>query len=476
VAGAVSAVLGAACSQSAATALPPAIDAGVARDAGASDAPLGEPTASPNEWVIGVTNSLTGGLRSLGPGLHNAWSVAETYVNAYGGILGKPVHFVEIDDETDDDTQADQGAVVIGVANQLIAQNPMAVIGPNGSAQVNSVWKLFQAHQILELSATATSVAFATLPDDAGPADRYFFRTVPADDRQGIALALLAQVGSAGAISPDAGATAPDGGPGIACPRLAAYYYANAYGSPMYNAFKQRFPGQIVSEGSLTEGQASYVAEATAIYAAKPDCLAMILYDADGDNFMRALLAQYGGERLPFIMGTDGVYTSTFLSSGLASPTADAGTTVAEGVYGTTWDSDPTESPDYQFFRGLYTTAFPLPPGETNLPTGASNEFDAAMLIALSIAQSGGQGGPKLRDALLAITNPSTPNVQGVGPAKLTQALEYIQNGDPIDYIGASGPCDIAPATGSVSGGYIFWQVKNGTFVTLRHVRASELQ
>jgi ABC-type branched-subunit amino acid transport system substrate-binding protein len=446
------------------------------------------PDASANEIVIGVSNSLTGGLSGIGGPLHKAWTVAQTYVNANGGILGKNLRFVELDDATDDDTQSDDGGVVTGVAEKLLALNPAAVIGPNGSAQVDTVWQLFQQNHVVEISGTATSVEFETLPGDASPNDRYFFRTVPADDAQGKALALLAQLGPAGA-----GGALPDGGPlpaggagsvdggGNACPTIALLYYSNAYGIPMSQVFKSSFPGTVVADQQLTEGEADgFSKQIKAISDAKADCLAMILYDTDGDAFLEAYQAavQSGtASPLPaFVMGTDGVYDSTFLQSGLATPNSPPQTTIVEGMYGTNPDSNPTDpvnEPNYQFFKDLYVTEFPLPPGQVDVDAFASNEFDAAMLLALSVEKAGtATDGPAIRDALLSITN-GAGKVHG--PADLTGALEDILNGQAITYTGASGPCRLDPATGNTTAGYIIWQIQNGNFVTLKHIPASGL-
>ncbi len=452
----------------------------------------GPPEADAGVITIGVSNSLTGGLSSTGPALHDAWTVAQTYINSNGGILGRNVQFVEMDDQSDDNTQSDDGGVITGVAQKLLALKPAGVIGPQGSAQVNTVWQLFQAAHVVEISAEATSVEFEALPNDAGPDARYFFRTVPADELQGKALALLAQLGPAGAggFAPDGGPLSggnPDGGGDAGganyCSTLALLHYANAYGGPMSTVFKAHFPGSVVTEQTLTEGEAdNFPAQIAAIHAANPQCLAMILYDTDGDAFLQAYQAAYPGPFPFFIMSTDGVYDSTFLTTGLSSPSAPPSSTIVEGVYGTNPDSNPNDSinaPHYNFFQNLYLTEFPLPAGQTtaNFPTTypyAANEFDAAMLLALSIEKAGtATDGQAIRDALLAITNGSG---KLHGPEDLTGALQDILSGQEITYTGASGPCRLDPSTGNTTAGYIIWEVVNGSFVTLQHIPAQTVE
>ncbi|HEY2513503.1 MAG TPA: ABC transporter substrate-binding protein [Polyangiaceae bacterium] len=441
------------------------------------------PDAGGTTWVIGVSNSLTGGLQGIGQPLHNAWTVAQTYVNANGGILGKNLEFVEIDDASDENTASDDGGFISGVAQQLLNRGVAAVIGPNGSSQVGTVDQLFYNAKVIELTATATSTTLST----AQPAgDRYLFRTVPADDLQGAAVARLAELGPSGISPSDAGAAntedAGDGGgsgsgglPG--CQKMALFYYTNAYGAPMATVIKSKFAPSggatsIVADVQTdTAVHTDYSTEIKTITDAHPDCLAMVLYDDVGDAFLRQLTQTVNP--LPFwIMGTDGVYTQSFIDNGRTNPADKTSPTVVEGVYGTNPDTNPTDNPDYQFFKNLYTASYPLPAGQ-DVPAYASNEFDAAILIALAIQKAGGVSDHvKLRDSLLAISN-GKGRVHGAG--QLTQAIEDIQNNFEIDYSGASGFSTLDPNSGGVTAGYIIWHVENGQFVTLKHLKPTEL-
>ena len=189
-----------------------------------------------------------------------------------------------MDDATDDDTQSDDGgAIVTGVAEKLIALNPAAVIGPNGSAQVDTVWQLFQSRRMVEISGTATSVEFETLPDDAGPDDRYFFRTVPHGRRRRAREGPRPPPRSARVRAGAGGVAAPTGGPlplppdgrrrrrrrrmGVAATRGVVSTYlpdggssstiSNAYGIPMCPGLQGELPsGTIVAtDQQIDEGK-----------------------------------------------------------------------------------------------------------------------------------------------------------------------------------------------------------------------------
>ncbi len=446
---------------------------------------------APSAWTIGVSNATTGGLSFAGTPIHNGWTVAEYVVNSNGGILGKPIKFVELDDETDDNTQADDGRVVTGVATQLVGDGVAAVIGPNGSAQVLTVEDLFFQKQMLEVTASATSddLTDAQPPMDAD-GGRFLFRTVPTDSFQGRALAFLANLGAAGADAlADSGAPLPnlcmDAGaaPGGAadagaagCPTLAVLYYSNAYGTPMESVLEQDYEGSVVARVAVDSTvKADYTAEIEAIVDANPACLAMIVYNDVADAFLLQLAIALNLPNGPFpftIMGTDGIYDAQFIANGRAVPTATESHSVAEGTYGTDPDSDPVGSKDYSFFASQYALLYPLPAGASEVAPYASNEFDAAMLIALAIAQAGGTSDRvKLRDAFYRVSNGMGASH---GASDLLLALSDIQAGRPVSYSGASGPCVMDPY-GNVKGGYILWRVLNGELVTLRHVSFCEL-
>jgi ABC-type branched-subunit amino acid transport system substrate-binding protein len=258
---------------------------------------------------------------------------------------------------------------------------------------------------------------------------------------------------------------------------MALLYYANAYGTPMATVIKSKFApaggaATIVADVQTdTTVHNSYSQEINQITTAHPDCLAIILYDDVADAFMRQLNATVSP--LPFwVMGTDGVYTQSFIDNGRANPADKTLPTVAEGVYGTNPDTNPPDDQDYQFFKDLYNGSYPLAAG-ADVPAYASNEFDGAMLMALAIAEAGGVSDKvKLRDALLSISN-GKGKVHGA--SQLLTALQDISNGIEIDYSGASGFTSIDANTGGVTAGYIVWHVENGQFVTLKHFKPTDL-
>ncbi len=439
---------------------------------------------------IGVAIALSGDLKGTGVSLQNAALVAEQQLNAYGGILGRPVVFDVKDDQTDD------GTILQGVVNDLLNSHVSAMLGPIGSTQVNVAQKLTYAAKTIEITATATS---PILSDAQPPTDRYLFRTVPNDLLQAKALAIFAFAGpslfsgDAGTTPPvDAGADAGSVTPSGACRKMAIIYNNDDYGVPFEAALKTNFqdpsragPGAVVSEQPIpTDVQASYTAQVNAIQTASPDCLAMIVYDPAGDELLREIRASQTGGGISknlLIIGTDGSFTNDFIVNGQTQKGVASSPSVTEGVYGTNPDPNPTQINGYGDFQNLYLAQFALDPGATQLPGQVANFYDAAILAALAIEKAGGTGDPvAIQKALFAVARGTNqPNTQVVGPGNIGDALNYIHQGVDINYEGASGSCDF-DENGDVLGDYIVWEVTHPSgqppgFTTVGKILAKNL-
>jgi hypothetical protein len=106
----------------------------------------------------------------------------------------------------------------------------------------------------------------------------------------------------------------------------------------------------------------------------------------------------------------------------------------------------------------------------------AANEYDAVLLAALAIQQAGtSTDGAAIRDALYRVSS----GRKAVGPTEFVDAVNAITKGIDIDYVGASGGCDLDDL-GNVTADYIVWHVEkqgDGTyaFATAGRIRAKDL-
>jgi ABC-type branched-subunit amino acid transport system substrate-binding protein len=429
-----------------------------------SAAPLTGDDAAP--IVIGVSDTLTGGLSGVGIPFQNAVKVAEQYINSLGGVLGRPLRFVVMDDMTD------EGAILEQTIASLLGQGAVAIIGPNGSGQVSYLQPMLTEQKVLEVSASATAADLISSDD---PLDHhFFFRTCPSDSLQGEAVVDFAVAGPNG--------IGGDGGGPVACSRMAIVYLSNTYGISMKAVIDAAFPvksngGSIVSEQSVdVTVMSDYSAIIDGIEAATPDCLVAIVYDDVADAFLQQLDAAItpsppGWSPSFFVIGTDGVYTNNFIVNGRLNA-ADAGSAnVANGVYGTSPDSSPPTN-NYNDFRNLYLAQFSLTSGESDLDPYTANEFDAAILLALAIEKAGtATDSTKIRDAYLQIGMVTS---NSYGPSQVLDALAAIRRGEDVHYLGASGNLALQ-SDGNVLAGYLIWTVVDGRYQTIARITADDL-
>jgi ABC-type branched-subunit amino acid transport system substrate-binding protein len=134
---------------------------------------------------FGILLPKTGGLAWSGPAMFAGAHLAISEINGLGGILGKPVGYVDADDGTD--------PVKSGQAFDKLVQDGVGIfIGPSSSrASLALIPKAVAANRIL-FATSATSAAL-TKADDHG----LFFRTAPSDLYQSQALADVIMRGGA---------------------------------------------------------------------------------------------------------------------------------------------------------------------------------------------------------------------------------------------------------------------------------------
>jgi ABC-type branched-subunit amino acid transport system substrate-binding protein len=236
----------------------------------------------------------------------------------------------------------------------------------------------------------------------------------------------------------------------------------------------------VVTEDAVaTDVAANYDSLASKIVQAKPDCLALIVYSDVGAQLLKDLKKAIAADTANaahwnnkfFVSGTDGVYDDVFIPAGLADPADNKSANATEGAFGTTIDPAP-DSTEYKAFANLYKAQHGRDPGPY-----ASQQFDAAVLLALAVQKAGtATDGTKIRDALFDVSKGGT----AFGPTAIADAIAAIKNNLDVDYKGASGAVDFDDY-GNVVGDYVIWRVVKGTdgtysFSTIARIKATELQ
>ena len=123
-----------------------------------------------------------------------------------------------------------------------------------------------------------------------------------------------------------------------------------------------------------------------------------------------------------------------------------------EGNYGTAPGAPGT--PTQETFKDLYSSKLDGDPSSLFI----SEAFDAAVILALAIAESGSEDGADIKAAMREVAN--APG-EKVGPGDLARALELISQGQDIDYVGAAGEQDF-DENGDVQNTIEVWKIEGG--------------
>lgn len=124
---------------------------------------------------LGLSVKLTGARGDLGVEIRNGAQLAVEQINANGGINGRPIDLIAIDDKGDPATALQADA-------DLLKQNVVAIIGHVTSAQTAVALPQMNEAQTILFSPTTTSDLFSGLDD-------YFFRSTPSTLQYGTAMA-----------------------------------------------------------------------------------------------------------------------------------------------------------------------------------------------------------------------------------------------------------------------------------------------
>lgn len=137
-----------------------------------------EPGVTPGAIRVGVLGSLTGPLAIFGTGNLAGATIAFEEANAGGGVNGRKLEWVSLDDES-------SPPKAIAAYKRLVEQEKVfAVFGPAASAVGQALVPAFKA------AGTPTFISVFSTPAVTEPPIRNVFRTGPMNDRQqGIAIA-----------------------------------------------------------------------------------------------------------------------------------------------------------------------------------------------------------------------------------------------------------------------------------------------
>jgi ABC-type branched-subunit amino acid transport system substrate-binding protein len=369
----------------------------------------------PLRLTIGDIVSLSGQQEPFGlPGKKAADLAVEEIKRAI--VEAKADHRITIKHENDRSDQ--QGA--LDRATSLVRSGATCITGPwSTGSLVQTATVLTIPKKVLEISPAASGDGLVHLQESG-----YVKRTVTPDRLQGPALAQVMDTELHGAK----GKTVNIGA------------FRNIYGktgaASLAAAWKKlggKVGATVVYEANLP----TYEKQARQLTAGKPD--AWVFFD-----FLDTYIKIAPELARTHLWKAD----RTFVGDALAVATlpSSAGRDVTEGVRGVA-PGAPDTTPLGRAFDKLYSSA----PGPKYRQNFDAQNFDAVVLCYLSAVAAGSTRG---RDMAEWVAKVSAPPGQKYTWLQLPEAIRALQNGDDIDYQGASGPIDMNARGSPTAGTY----------------------
>lgn len=384
------------------------------------------------DLTIGDLIPLTGDLADFGPPGQKAADLAVAQINAAIKEVGAD-HTVTIEHE-DDQTTDTAG---VSAARKLVGDGASCIAGSWASSVTIPVARSVSVREgVLQISPASTSSEITPLEDNG-----LLNRTPPADNLQGPALAdtIEQQLGGAeGKLVSVAGRN-------------------DSYGDGLGNSFIDAWEakgGTVTGDSPILYDPeaATYDAEAGQITAEPVDAYVIVDFPETYIKVGPALVRTGKWDpKKTFV--TDGL-----ISGDLAADPKNADFT--EGLRGTA-PGTPTEGDASVAFDKLYTSSEPKDVGRQ---TFDGQNFDAVILCYLAAVAAGSTDGQAMADALQDVTAP--PGTKYTWE-QLPEAVKALQNGDDIDYLGASGDLNLDDNGDPTVGVYDVFLFKGGKLTPL---------
>jgi ABC-type branched-subunit amino acid transport system substrate-binding protein len=230
----------------------------------------------------------------------------------------------------------------------------------------------------------------------------------------------------------------------------------DAYGTGLDDTFSEAWEaagGKIGQDVVYDIKLPNYDTEAEQILSGNPDGIVIIDFP-ETYNKVGPALVRAGFDP------TKGFVTDGLISGDLAK---SAGADAVNGLRGTA-PGVPDDDPSSQSFDDLYTSSEPK---DVDRQTFDAQNFDAVILCYLAAVAAGSTDGQDMADQVRDI---SAPPGDEYTYDKLPDAIEALQNGDDIDYQGASGPIDMDDNGDATSGVYDIYEFKNGAPETVDEI------
>lgn len=318
------------------------------------------------EILVGEFGSMTGGEATFGISTHKGIELAFKEINNAGGIKGKKLKLISVDDQG----KAEDAAT--GVTKLIKQDGVMAILGEVASTRSLAAAPIAQEAKIPMVTPSSTNPKVTQVGD-------YIFRVCFIDPFQGTVMAKFAREHlklSKVAIMKD---------------------MKSDYSVGLANFFKETFEkmgGQIVAEETYVSNDIDFNAQLTNIKGKKPDAIFIPGYYTEVG--LIANQARKAGIKVP-LMGGDGWDSTKLYEIGKEA--------VVGGYFSNHYTTD-TEDPRARNFIAAFKKEF------NEVPDGlAAMGYDAAIVLADAMKRATNLTPADVRDALA--TTKDFPGVTG---------------------------------------------------------------
>jgi neutral amino acid transport system substrate-binding protein len=384
---------------------------------------------------LGTLLSATGDVASIAAPLPEAVKLAVAKVNKCGGVNGKPVADVVIEDDQSKSESATSAMTKLATADKVAG-----VVGSFASSVSSAATSIATKNKVMLISPGSTSPKFTESAKE-GKFQGYWSRTAPSDVHQAPALAKVAF---------DKGLK-----------KVAVLSIKNDYGTAFEKEFIAAFKklgGTITNENNLVHYDpkgSTFDTEVKTALAGNPQGLAAIVYpDESGPSVLKAAY-ESGLLKDVQILMPDAGYSDAFPK--LVAKTKE-GKSMLAGALGTV---PGAKGNAYKEFEAAWKT--------TNKPFTPylAQSWDAAMLMMLAAQSAKSNTGEGIQSKIREVSGGTGG---GEAVTDVCKGLELLKAGKKINYEGASGAVDI-DEYGDVLGSYDVWQIQpDNTYKTINNV------
>jgi len=391
------------------------------------------------ELTVGDSVPLSGDLADFGPPGDKAAQIAVDEINKAIGEAGVD-HTVNLVTE-DNCGGADQQCAVQAARKMVESDGASCIAGAWASADtLPTAESVAIPEQVLLISPASTSDEITGLDDDG-----LVNRTSPPDSFQGPTLSkYLVEKALGGAQNATVNIGARN----------------DAYGTGLADTFSEAWEaagGQVGEEVVYDIKLPNYDTEAEKIVSGNPDGIVIVDFPETFNKVGPALVRAGFDPTIGFV--TDGLISSDLAES--------AGEDAVNGLRGTA-PGVPDDEESAKAFDDLWNKSSIEP--NVDRQTFDAQNFDAVVLCYLAAVAAGSTEGADMAEQVQSISAPPGDTFTW---EDLPAAIEALQNGDDIDYQGASGPIDMDENGDATSGVYDVYEFKNGVPETIDEVEVT---